>query len=103
MLTKQKDELYQLYVVYDSYSNYKDIEIPNKGLVRYNFGLPRVVDKLLNHKEYIEFIGSCCKKFIDENVFDDKYLAYKRWQKLLKEKVNEINDVLGKETRLHEN
>lgn len=95
MLTKQKNELYQLYVVYDSYSCYEDIEMQNKGVIRYNFGLPRVDDKLLNHEEYIEFIGHCCTDFIKENVFDDKYLAYKRWQELLNARVQEINELLG--------
>ena len=95
MLTQNKDELYQIWVVYDYESNFQDLEIPNKGLERHNLGLPFVEEKLLSHNEYIEFISQCCKEFIEESVFDDKYLAYKRWQELLNARVGKINKILG--------
>ena len=95
MLTNLKDELHQIYIVRDTYSNYQDIELPNNGLIRFNFGLPKIEDKLLYTENLINFMCGCSEEFIKENVFDDKYLAYKRWQEILNKKVEEINELLG--------
>lgn len=86
MLTNLRDELHQIYIVLDTYSNYQDIKVPNNSLNRFNFGLPRIEDKLLDTEEFLNFIQCCSKEFMQENVFDDKYLAYKRWQEILNKK-----------------
>lgn len=95
MLTNLKDELHQIYIVRDTYSNYQDIKVPDAGLTRFNFGLPRIEDKLLDTEEFLNFIHGCSKEFMQENVFDNKYLAYKRWQEILNKRVEEINQLLG--------
>lgn len=91
MLTKNKDMSHKLYIIRDTYSNYQDITIPNIGLRRFNFGLPQIEEVEFNHDQYIEFLTQSGTEFIKANVFDDQYLAYKRWQALLNEKVDKIN------------
>ena len=95
MLTNLKDELHQIYIVRDTYSNYQDIELLDDGLVRFDFGLPKIEDKLLYTENLINFLRGYSEDFIKENVFDDKYLAYKRWQEILNKRVEEINKLLG--------
>ena len=95
MLTKANNELHTIWIVYDCGAGYTDIKLPDKGLLRFNFGLPYIEEKLLTHNEYIKLINSCCIEFIHESVFDDKYLAYKRWQELLNKRVKSINIFLG--------
>lgn len=94
MLTKNNNNSYKLYIVRDTYYNYQDIQIPNQGLRRLDFGLPRIDEIEFNHGEYIEFLTQSSKEFIEANVFDDQYLAYKRWQALLNEKVDKINEFI---------
>lgn len=90
MLTKDKEELHHIYIVYDCKYNYQDIKTD-----RFNFGLPYIEEKILDDYEYCKFLCDCCIGFLKENVFDDKYLAYKRWNDLLNKKVKEINNFLG--------
>jgi hypothetical protein len=95
VLTKRKEEIYQLYVVYEGRGGCTDLDIPVKGKKRVDFHLPEIEEKLLKQEEYLEFINHCSFDFIKTNVFDDKFLAYKRWQELLNRKVVEINSILG--------
>lgn len=94
MLNKTfSDELVTLYMIYER-SNYQDILIPEVGLMRYNFGLPYIEERTMTQKGAMIFLHECAPSFIEESVFDDKYLAYKAWAEESRKKQQEIKDFL---------
>lgn len=94
MLTKNANDLFQLYVIY-GHANNQDIKFCDIGLRRFDFGLPYIKELILEYDEYIKFLNESTQEFIKDCVFDDKYLAYKKWQELLTTKVQEITEFLN--------
>ena len=87
-----KDFYKTIYIIYH-HQYYEDIKFPEKGLRRYDFGLPYIEEKTLTEQELIKWIGECHPDFVKESVFDDKYEAYKAYSKELEKKSKWISNL----------